>query len=143
MENPVISNINDIFTVFLVIEIVFKFISMGLVRFCSKFMNIFDTLIVCACLMDILIRMFLDTIPINFTIYLNLLRAMQGILFYRVIKYNKFAVRMGVITKNAFPSFFNLIILMLFVILIFALIGMNLFKDKFPLTTENGLLHSF
>lgn len=50
---------------------------------------------------------------------------------------------MGEITKNTFPSFINLIILMLFVIMIFALLGMNIFKDKFPINTENGLLHSF
>ena len=57
------------------------------------------------------------------------MRACQGILFYRVIKYYKFAVDMATITLKAFPSFFNLIILMVFVILVFALLGMDLFKD--------------
>ena len=39
---------------------------------------------------------------------------------------------MATISLKAFPSFFNLIILMVFVILVFALLGMDLFKDEFP-----------
>lgn len=73
VESDLVSNMNDIFTVLLVIEVIFKVISVGLVRFCYKFMNIFDTLVISCCLMEILLRMFLNSTA---SIYLSLMRAM-------------------------------------------------------------------
>lgn len=58
---------------------------------------------------------------------------------YRIIKYNSFAVKIAKITKKSLPSFINLILLMITLMFIFAFIGMNLYKNKFPLDTDLGL----
>lgn len=65
------------------------------------------------------------------------MRATKSILLYRIIKYNSFAVRMAKIAENTFPSFINLLVLMIFVISIFALIGLSLFLGYF---TEETIL---
>ncbi|KAM3140245.1 Sodium channel protein type 4 subunit alpha [Paramecium bursaria] len=131
IDNPIIEQLNDACNILLVIEIIVKMISVGPIKYCYKFQNLFDFFFVSMIVSEVLIRFFVHDYS-SLQTYLNIMRACQGILFYRVIKYYQFAVEMATISLKAFPSFFNLIILMVFVILVFALLGMDLFKDQFP-----------
>ena len=64
--------------------------------------------------------------------------AFKAILFYCIIKYNDFAMRMAFITEKTLPSFLNLIVLMFFIIVIYAYVGLGLFVGRFPQNTIPG-----
>jgi hypothetical protein len=55
------------------------------------------------------------------------MRAFKALMFYRVLKYNTFAVRIMDIASETVPSYLNLTFLMVYVILIFAIVGMEFF----------------
>jgi len=52
-------------------------------------------------------------------------------MFYRVIIYNDFSVKIFSISERTVKSYLNLTFLMVYVIFIFAIIGMQFFTNKF------------
>ncbi|CAD8081174.1 unnamed protein product [Paramecium primaurelia] len=140
VDEQKIKKINYLFLLILIVEQCLKLLQLGIVRFCSKSTNIIDTIVLtCSFIASIKFKE-------NFqekNLYLDLLSSLQTLLVYRIIKYNQFAVKIANITKKSLPSFFNLILLMVTLIFIFAFIGMNLYKNKFPLNTDLGLSSSF
>ncbi|CAD8084110.1 unnamed protein product [Paramecium sonneborni] len=140
VEEKLIKKINDLFILILIAELFLKLFQQGIIRFCYFPNNIIDTVILtCAFITSL-------DVMLNFeeeNLYLDLLSSFQTFLVYRIIKYNSFAVKIAKITKKSLPSFLNLILLMVTLMFIFAFIGMNLYKNKFPLDTDLGLSQSF
>ncbi|CAK87628.1 unnamed protein product (macronuclear) [Paramecium tetraurelia] len=135
-----IKKINDLFILILIAELLLKLLQCGIIRFCSLTTNIIDTVILtCAFITSVEVMQNLE----EENLYLDLLSSFQTFLVYRIIKYNSFAVKIAKITKKSLPSFCNLILLMVTLMFIFAFIGMNLYKNKFPLDTDLGLSQSF
>lgn len=59
------------------------------------------------------------------------MRAFKAFMFYRVIKYNDFAIKISKIAIKTVPSYLNLTFLVGFVIFLFAIVGMQFFVNKF------------
>lgn len=61
----------------------------------------------------------------------RLIRATKGLLFYRCLKYNTMAVIIGNIAKRTFKQYIYLTLLMFFAILIYGLMGSEVYSGMF------------
>jgi hypothetical protein len=76
------------------------------------------------------------------TIFLYV-QVLKAVLFFRVIGYNQFATKLMVIAYRTLPQYITLTLLMFFVILNFALLGVQIFGDHWSTNFQKGQLHSF
>jgi hypothetical protein len=79
----------------------------------------------------------------NYDNEIKIMRACKALMFYRVIKYNNFAVKIISIANRTVPSYLTLVFLMFYVILIFAIVGMEFFINKFDESEQLGQKHSY
>lgn len=121
IKTSVIKSVNTIVTLLLLLELIMKIISIPFRKFVRNNNNIFQALILMVCLSEIILTFMLITDDEEIT---QFLRGFMAILFYRIIKYNKFAVKIMNIASKTLPSYINLIILMFVMILIYGLFAM-------------------
>jgi hypothetical protein len=94
------------------------------------------------CLTQILVDDFME-VGSDAARYMLLLRGSKSILFYRIIKYNGFAVRIMNIAERTLPSYLSLVVLMFIMIMVYALFAVEIFGGKFDQEDAEGQLHNF
>lgn len=72
--------------------------TLGLSKFAMRKLNIFDTFIILCSVIEIIIDTWFNIDKYD-KLFLKIMRAIQAILFYRIIKYNIFAVQVVIIIK--------------------------------------------
>lgn len=126
LSERIIWPINNIITILLLIELFMKIITTE--QFFSKKVNQFESLIIMICVSEIILKQMLSE---RLSSYFQLMRGFMAILFYRIIKYSPFAVKIMHIAEKTLPSYISLILLMFVMIFIYALFGMEIFANKF------------
>lgn len=130
VDTQLIQQIDDVFTILLMIEQILKIFAIHPRRFAKNQVQIFEASII-----------LINFININF--HNRILVAFKSLLFFRCLKYNQLAVLITAIAKKTFQQYIYLTFLMFFVIFVYGLIGMELFAGNFDQNTELGQLHSY
>ncbi|CAK68274.1 unnamed protein product (macronuclear) [Paramecium tetraurelia] len=139
--NPgLISQIEDITTICLCIEIVMKLFSFNCKELVSDWNHIVQILIVSLNFVELTLG---DEIGSSTQQGLRLIRGTKCLLFYRCLKYNKMAAKIGWIAQKTFEQYIYLTFLMFLVIFMYALIGMEMYAGMFDQNDTLGQLHSF
>lgn len=120
--------LNNVFSFLLIFEIGMKMISQGLKKYFNNNKNLLEFIVIMVCILQIFLA---GTKLSSIENEIKLMRAFKALMFYRVIKYNVFAVRIMNIAQRTVPSYLNLAFLMFFFISIFAIIGMEFFVKRF------------
>lgn len=132
IEDKVVVGMNDGVTVVLFVELVMKAVSMRMMKMVGS--DPLETGIVVAIMVDLVVS----------GNELTILSTLKAILFYRVIVYYEFAQKMITIAEQTLSSYLNLTFLMFVLILIYALVGMEVFQRKYDTQEDElGMLHSF
>ncbi|CAD8081899.1 unnamed protein product [Paramecium sonneborni] len=143
LEEKVIEQINFSMTIQLIIQIILKLISQGIILFGSEGENILDSLIIITQIIYSIMTSMDIPLKENFASELKTLRASNAILLYRIIKYNQFVTRIMRIARITFKKYLSLMFLMLSIILIFSILGMQFFIENFKENESLSQLHSF
>ncbi|CAD8111377.1 unnamed protein product [Paramecium primaurelia] len=139
--NPeLISQIEDITTICLCIEIVMKLFSFNCKELMSDWNHVVQILIVSINFVELTLG---DEIGSSTQQGLRLIRGTKCLLFYRCLKYNKMATKIGWIAQKTFEQYIYLTFLMFLVIFMYALIGMEMYAGMFDQQDTLGQLHSF
>ncbi|CAD8125783.1 unnamed protein product [Paramecium sonneborni] len=135
-----ISQIEDITTIFLCIEIGMKLFSYRLKQLMSDWNHVVQMLIVSINFVELTLG---DEIGSSSQQGLRLIRGTKCLLFYRCLKYNAMANKIGQIAQKTFKQYIYLTFLMFLVIFMYALIGMEMYAGVFDQNDTLGQLHSF
>ncbi|CAD8075871.1 unnamed protein product [Paramecium primaurelia] len=141
IANPeLISQIEDITTILLCLEQSFKLFSYP----CRELLNYPSQILQLFIIILNFIELTLgDQITNSNLQSQKLIRGTKCLLFYRCLRYNKMASKIGQIASKTFESYIYLTVLMLMVIFMYALIGMEMYAGQFNQLETLGQLHSF
>ncbi len=115
----------------LIFEIAMKSISSGMIKYFKNGINLFEFFITLICISQIIITDYNLDFNRSYDNEIKLMRACKALMFYRIIKYNKFAIKIIAIANRTVPSYVTLTFLMFYIILIFAIVGMEFFLGRF------------
>ncbi|CAD8191236.1 unnamed protein product [Paramecium pentaurelia] len=138
-DPKIILKCENISTFFLLIEISLQMFTYPLQRFFSNKENMLQAIIMIASFIEFSFSEYLNLTEQ----YLRLIRGTKCILFYRCLKYNQMAVLIGKIASITFTQYIYLTIFMFIIIIIYAMIGMDLYSNKFDQNDSYSQLHSF
>ncbi|CAK62925.1 unnamed protein product (macronuclear) [Paramecium tetraurelia] len=139
IKRKIISQVEDIATILLSIEIIFQLIVHKPRRIAKNKYFVIELLVV---ILGVIEFGFSDYLNLSEQ-YLKLMRSTKCLLFYRCIAYIQMARIIGAIAQITYKSYIYLAFLMFFMILTFGLIGMELYGNKLDKYHENGYMHSF
>ncbi|CAD8094810.1 unnamed protein product [Paramecium sonneborni] len=138
-----VNSINSAMTFLLLGEIIFKIIGYGIQDFTKKSSNNLDTFVIVLCLLEYFISITKPFWLQQYSSEIKVLRASKAFMLYRVIKYNKFIVRIMKIAQLTMKSYINITFLMFYVIFMYAIMGLQFFVNKFDESQRLAQLHSF
>ncbi|CAD8096268.1 unnamed protein product [Paramecium sonneborni] len=139
-DSNTIHQIENVSTVLLSIELFLRVTSIKIKDFTSNPNYVFQAAIVILNIIELTIKDLLNDFGEQ---NLRLIRGTKCLLFYRCLKYNAMAVRIGHIASMTFKQYIYLTFLMFLVIFMYALVGMEMFAGEFDQTDTLGQLHSY
>ncbi|CAD8200926.1 unnamed protein product [Paramecium octaurelia] len=135
-----IHQVENVSTVLLSIELLLRITSIKIKDFTSNPNYMFQAAIVIINIIELTMK---DLMNVFDEQNLRLIRGTKCLLFYRCLKYNAMAVRIGHIASMTFKQYIYLTFLMFLVIFMYALVGMEMFAGEFDQTDTLGQLHSY
>ncbi|CAD8082710.1 unnamed protein product [Paramecium primaurelia] len=143
LSSDLVDSINSFMTFLLLGEIVLKIIGYGIKDFTKKSSNNLDSFVIVLCLLQYFISITQPFWLVQYSSEIKVLRASKAFMLYRVIKYNKFIVRIMKIAQLTMKSYINITFLMFYVIFMYAIMGLQFFVNKFDESQRLAQLHSF
>ncbi|CAD8178808.1 unnamed protein product [Paramecium pentaurelia] len=143
LSSDLVDSINSVMTFLLLGEIVLKIIGYGIKDFTKKSSNNLDSFVIVLCLLQYFISITQPFWLVQYSSEIKVLRASKAFMLYRVIKYNKFIVRIMKIAQLTMKSYINITFLMFYVIFMYAIMGLQFFVNKFDESQRLAQLHSF
>ena len=140
-----INLLNEIFTAIFVTELTIKTIAKGVFKnslnhidpYLKSSWNQIDCFVVFVSVSDILLKYFLGKASAQFSAF-KALRALRALRPLRVIRSFPNLKKVVNAFFSSISAISNIIMIGLFILLIFAVIGVSLFKGKFYTCSENG-----
>lgn len=140
-----INLLNEIFTAIFVMELTIKTIAKGVFKnslnhidpYLKSSWNQIDCFVVFVSVSDILLKYFLGKASAQFSAF-KALRALRALRPLRVIRSFPNLKKVVNAFFSSISAISNIIMIGLFILLIFAVIGVSLFKGKFYTCSENG-----
>jgi Ion transport protein len=126
--------INEFFTFFFITEIILKILGLGIKKFLRDFMNYLDTVVVCLSLMEILVIA-------GGSSAISAFRVIRVFRVFRIMKLFRYLKSMNHIIKlisKSFPNVIYVFLLLLLFLIIFTLLGMQLFGGAFNFSAATG-----
>ncbi|CAD8095957.1 unnamed protein product [Paramecium sonneborni] len=139
-DSKTIHQIENVSTILLSIELFLRITSIKIKDFTSNPNYMFQAAIVIINIIELTIKDLLSDFGEQ---NLRLIRGTKCLLFYRCLKYNAMAVRIGHIASMTFKQYIYLTFLMFLVIFMYALVGMEMFAGEFDQNDTLGQLHSY
>ncbi|CAD8172436.1 unnamed protein product [Paramecium pentaurelia] len=143
LSSDLVDQINSVMTFLLLGEIILKIIGYGIQDFSKKTSNKLDAFVLVLCLLQYFISITQPFWLVQYSSEIKVLRASKAFMLYRVIKYNKFIVRIMKIAQLTMKSYINITFLMFYVIFMYAIMGLQFFVNKFDESQRLAQLHSF
>ncbi|CAD8091567.1 unnamed protein product [Paramecium primaurelia] len=140
VDSTTIHSVENASTIILSFELGLRLISIPIKQFTSNPNYLFQAAIVILNIIELTIKdLLIDLGEQN----LRLIRGTKCLLFYRCLKYNAMAVKIGHIASMTFKQYIYLTFLMFLVIFMYALVGMEMYAGEFNQTDSLGQLHSY
>ncbi|CAD8147067.1 unnamed protein product [Paramecium octaurelia] len=140
VDSTTIHSVENVSTIILSFELILRLISIPIKDFTSNPNYLLQAAIVILNIIELTIKNLLIGLGEQ---NLRLIRGTKCLLFYRCLKYNAMAVKIGHIASMTFKQYIYLTFLMFLVIFMYALVGMEMYAGRFDQTDSLGQLHSY
>ena len=137
---PIISDINVAFTIIFTVELVLKIVGLGPRRYIKDYFNIFDAVIVGFSLFEL--GMGRGSSLISAARAIRAFRAIRVLRVARLLRTLRFMKVIMEVVTNAVEQFAYIALLLTLFIIVFSLIGMQLFAGRFDFFEENAVRFS-
>ncbi|XP_066923067.1 muscle calcium channel subunit alpha-1-like isoform X2 [Clytia hemisphaerica] len=121
------SNAENVFVVIFTFEMLLKIFAHGFFGYCRSLFNIFDVIVVLLSILELILRRIND----NFSYGLSVLRCLRLLRAFKVTKYWSSLRNLVASLMNAMNAILSLIFLLFLFIVIWSLLGMQLFGGRF------------
>ncbi|CAD8054705.1 unnamed protein product [Paramecium primaurelia] len=140
VDSTTIHSVENVSTIILSFELILRLISIPIKNFTNNPNYLIQAAIVILNIIELTIKDLLIGLGEQ---NLRLIRGTKCLLFYRCLKYNAMAVKIGHIASMTFKQYIYLTFLMFLVIFMYALVGMEMYAGRFDQTDSLGQLHSY